>query len=159
MVHTGAEHSSDIVGDEYSDPSRLRPALEEGCPVIAAHSGMGSFFDDEYLFERFFQNLVGLTKRFPNLYCDSAVLASAFRWRNLPRILEEPNVLERLVHASDYPFPSNALVFWNHLSPFRLLKLCSESNLLERDHRLKRALGLPPAVFGRGAALLRKGPQ
>ena len=61
MAHTGSEHSSDIVGHEFSDPARLRPALEEGCTVVASHSGMGAFFDDEELFEGFFQNLVELT--------------------------------------------------------------------------------------------------
>ena len=154
MVHTGAEHSSDIVGDKYSDPSRLRLPLEEGCTVIAAHSGMGAFFDNKDLFEGFFQSLVALIAEFSNLYCDSAVLASMFRWRNLPRILEEPTVVERLVHASDYPFPSNGLVFWNHLSPLQLLTLCSETNLFERDYRLKQALGVDAKVFKRGAELL-----
>ena len=85
---------------------------------------------------------------------DSAVLASMFRWRSLPRILEDAGVLERLIHASDFPFPSNALVFWNRLNPGELLDLCSESNIFERDFRLKQALGLPPACFERGARLL-----
>ena len=77
-----------------------------------------------------------------------------FRWRNLPRILTESTVRDRLVHASDFPFPSNALVFWNRLRPLELLRLASESNLLERDFRLKQALGLPQKVFERGAQLL-----
>ena len=77
-----------------------------------------------------------------------------FRWRNLPRILADSEVLERLVHASDFPFPSNALVFWNRLGPGKLLDLCSEPNIFERDFRLKQALGLPAACFDRGARLL-----
>ena len=154
MVHTGSEHSSDIVGHEFSDPARLQLALEEGCTVVASHSGLGAFFDDEEIFEGFFQNLIELTTTYPNFYCDSSVLASIFRWRNLPRILKEPTVLDRLIHASDFPFPSNALVFWNRLGPLELLRLASESNLLERDFRLKQALGLPPEVFQRGGQLL-----
>jgi predicted TIM-barrel fold metal-dependent hydrolase len=150
IVHTGMEHATDVVGHHLSRPSKLEIALQEGCTVIAAHAGMGAFFDSK----DFFDELIDLVPRYPNLYCDSAVLASMFRWRNLARILENSGVLDRLVHASDYPFPSNALVFWNRLHPSKLLELCSESNIFERDFQLKRALGLPTACFERGAFLL-----
>lgn len=159
MVHTGSEHASEITDHTLTDPARLLPALEEGCTVIAAHTGMGSFLDKEVFREDFFLNLVELIDRFPNLYCDTAVLASMFRWRNLPRILEERAVLERLIYASDWPFTSNALVFWNHLTPIQLLSLCAETNLFERDYQIKRSLGLPTEVFERGAQLiLQSGP-
>lgn len=154
MVHTGSEHASAVTDEGLTDPARLITPLEEGCTVIAAHSGMGSFLDTRPFREDFFQNLINLIGRFPNLYCDTAVLASMFRWRNLPRILEEGTVLQRLIHGSDWPFTSNALVFWNRLAPLRLLSLCAERNLLERDYQLKRSLGIPNAVFERGAKLL-----
>ena len=83
-----------------------------------------------------------------------AVLASMFRWRNLPRLLENPDLLERAVHGSDFPFPSNAMVFWNRVAPANLAPLLRERNLFERDYRLKQALGFPPEVFERGAKLL-----
>lgn len=72
MVHTGAEHGSPIVGDDFSHPERLVPALQEGCTVIAAHSGMGTFLDSV----DFFPTLVELLEGYPRLYCDSAVLAA-----------------------------------------------------------------------------------
>lgn len=150
MVHTGTEHSAEIVGHEYSQPQRLVVALEEGCTVVAAHSGMSAFFDRE----DFFPQLLPLIRRFPNLYCDTAVLADKFRWRNLPRIIDTPEVLQRTIYGSDTPFPSNALVFWNRLRPPKLLSLVSEANLFERDFRLKQALGLPTEVFERGAKVL-----
>ena len=154
MVHTGTERSSEVACPPCSDPSRLLPALEEGCTVIAAHAGMGNPFDKKEDYEHFFPNLVDLVGRFPNLFCDTAVLASMLRWRSLPSILEESAVVERLVHASDWPFPSNAMVFWNRLRPNQMLNLCAETNLFERDYQLKRALGLPIEVFDRGARLL-----
>ncbi len=150
MVHTGAEHGTPIVGDDFSDPVRLVPALEEGCSVIAAHTGMGTFLDRV----DFFPTLVDLLPRYPRLYCDSAVLASTTYWRSLHRILEQDLVLERLIHGSDFPFPCNALAFWNRLNPVDLLRLSSETNLLERSFRLKQALGLPAQVFERGGRLL-----
>jgi predicted TIM-barrel fold metal-dependent hydrolase len=152
MVHTGMEHSAQIVGNDYSDPQRLTLALEEGCRVIACHAGMGAFFDRE----DFFPALVGMMRRYSELYCDTAVLASMFRWRNLPRMVSDPLVMSRTIHGSDYPFPSNALVFWNRIAGSDVVRLTAEKNLLERDLQLKRALQVPPEVFHRGADVLEQ---
>jgi predicted TIM-barrel fold metal-dependent hydrolase len=150
MVHTGTEHSAEIVGNDYSDPRRLALALEVGCLVIACHSGMGAFFDKE----DFYPHLVTMMQQYPNLYCDTAVLASMFRWRNLSRMVRNRLVMSRTIHGSDYPFPSNALVFWHQLGWSDLFRLTAEKNLLERDLQLKRALRLPKEIFLRGAQLL-----
>jgi predicted TIM-barrel fold metal-dependent hydrolase len=150
MVHTGTEHAAEITGHEHCDPAKLTLALDEGCTVVAAHSGMGNSFDKE----DFFPSLEGLVRRFPRFYCETGNLASVLRWRNLPRLLASSEVVGRLIHASDFPFPSNALAFWNRLSPRKVLALASERNLIERDFRLKQALGVPPEVFERGARLL-----
>ena len=56
IVHTGAEHSSPAVSHQFSGPAKLETALQEGCTVIAAHAGMGAFFDAE----DFFPELVDL---------------------------------------------------------------------------------------------------
>jgi hypothetical protein len=95
-----------------------------------------------------------MMRRYSELYCDTAVLGSMFRWRNLPRMVADPLVMSRTIHGSDYPFPSNALVFWNRIAGFDLMRLTAEKNLLERDLQLKRALQLPPEVFRRGADVL-----
>jgi predicted TIM-barrel fold metal-dependent hydrolase len=151
MAHTGAEHAADTAGLEHCHPAKLALPLEEGCTVIAAHAGSTAFFDKE----DFFAEFVALTRRFPNLYCDTSILASMTRWRHLMRVRDTPEAVQRAVHASDFPFPANPLVFWNHLGPRQLFRLLAERNLLERDYRLKLAVGLPAAVFSRGAQLLR----
>jgi predicted TIM-barrel fold metal-dependent hydrolase len=150
MVHTGNEHAADVVGLHNCDPDKLELALDEGCTVIAAHAGMGQFYDRE----RYFAHFVKLIERYPTLYCDNSVMASMLRWRNLPEVLAQSGVLDRMVHGSDFPFPSNGLVFWNRLSPSLTATLVQEKNLLERDVQLKRALGISRAVFDRGAQLL-----
>ncbi len=150
MVHTGNEHGTAIVGLHNGDPVKLELALDEGCTVVAAHAGTGQFYDRE----RYFASFVRLIERYPNLYCDNSVMASMMRWRNLPEMLAHSGVLDRMVHGSDFPFPSNGLVFWNRLTPRLTGQLVREKNLLERDLQLKRALGIPQAVFERGARLL-----
>jgi hypothetical protein len=140
------------MGNQFSDPLRLAPALEEGCTVIASHSGFGSLVDPV----DFFPKLPQLARRFPNFYCDTAALAVTFRFRNIPSLLEQPEVLDRTIHASDIPFPSDPMVFWSRLSYRKLYELATERNLFERDYRLKRALGVPAAVFRRGARLLQQ---
>jgi hypothetical protein len=75
------------------------------------------------------------------------------RWRCLPDILS-PAARPRMLHGSDWPFPANALVFWNRLHPLTLLDLMTEKNLFLRDFRLKQALGLPPESFARAADVL-----
>lgn len=152
MVHTGAEHSAPIASKTLGDPRLLQLALDEGCTVIAAHTGTKAFFNPPA--EDHFPDFVALSAKHPRLYADTAVLGSQFRWRCIPEIVRTPSVLPRMIHASDWPFPSNALVFWNRLHPFALVGLMGEKNLFLRDLRLKQALGLPEESFGRMAQVL-----
>jgi hypothetical protein len=46
------------------------------------------------------------------------------------------------------------MVSWHRLPPTTTLRLATETNLIERDYRLKLALGIPAHVFTRGAKLL-----
>ena len=95
-----------------------------------------------------------MVREYSGLYCDTAVVASMFRWRVLPQMLENPLVIDRTIHGSDFPFPLNAMVFWNQLWPNQFIILVSEKNLSQRGYLLKRALGLPDSSFHRGASLL-----
>jgi len=93
----------------------------------------------------------------PRLYGDTAVLGCLARWRCLPDVLSSPAVRPRILHGSDWPFPANALVFWNRLHPLTLLDLMAEQNLFLRDYRLKQALGVPPESFTLAADVLGLG--
>jgi len=149
IVHTGSENAAGITRSEFGDPARLDNALRAGCTVVAAHAGFGSFLDGL----DFFPSMQAMVRQHARLFCDTAVLASAFRWRNLPRLLADDAVLARTLHASDWPFPSNPAVFWNRLPPGQLAALAGENNLLTRDLRLKQALGMPAECFTRGNEL------
>jgi hypothetical protein len=147
MIHTGAEHSAPIASKTLGDPRFLQLALDEGCTVIAAHAGTRAFFNPPA--EDHFPDFVALAARYPRLYADTAVLGSQFRWRCIPQIVRTPSVLPQMIHASDWPFPANALVFWHRLHPFTTVGLMAESNLFLRDLRLKQALGMPETSFQR----------
>lgn len=152
MVHTGAEHSAPIASKTLGDPRFLQLALDEGCMVIAAHTGTRAFFNPPA--EDHFPDFVALTAKHPRLYADTAVLGSQFRWRCIPEIVRTPSVLPRMIHASDWPFPANALVFWHRLHPFTTVRLMAEKNLFLRDLRLKQALGMSEESFGRMGLVL-----
>jgi hypothetical protein len=152
MVHTGAEHSAPIASKTLGDPRLLELALAEGCTVIAAHAGTKAFFDPPA--EDHFPELVEMMARQPRLYADTAILGSLFRWRCVPEIVRTPDAVSRMLHASDWPFPSNAMVFWHRLHPFSLVELMAEKNLFVRDFRLKQALGLPSEAFGQMGKLI-----
>ncbi|MEI6391267.1 MAG: amidohydrolase family protein [Verrucomicrobiota bacterium] len=145
MVHTGTEHSAPITSQRLGDPRLLDLALSEGCTVVAAHSATRAFFDPPA--EDYFRFLEEMMQGQPHLYVDTAVLGSLPRWRCLPAILNSPVAGPRTLHGSDWPFPANALVFWNRLHPLTLLDLMTEKNLFLRDFHLKQALGLPPDSF------------
>lgn len=147
MVHTGTEHSAPIASQTLGDPRLLELALEEGCTVIAAHSGTRAFFNSPA--EDHFADFVTLTGKHPRLYGDTAVLGSLFRWRCVPEVVQTRVVHARMIHASDWPFPSNAFVSWHRLHPFTVIRLMAERNLFLRDLRLKQALGLSPDTFAR----------
>ena len=156
MVHTGSEHSAPIASATLGDPRLVRLALDEGCTVIAAHAGTRSFFDPPQ--EDHFQDLLEMMAVYPNLYADTAVLGSQFRWRCIPDIVATPTILPRIVHGSDWPFPSNAMVFWHRLHPLTTLALMAEKNLFVRDARLKSALGMPSESFERFRPLISAQP-
>jgi len=152
IVHTGSENAAPITRTDVCDPLRLEPALREGCTVIAAHGGFGSAIDGV----DFFPSLQMMVRRHHRLFCDTAVLGSIFRWRALPRLLADEVVTSRTLHASDWPFPSALVMFWQHLPRESRGAIARETNLLTRDLRLKQALGLPPASFVRGYDLLAR---
>ena len=157
MVHTGTEHSAPIASQRLGDPRLLDLALSEGCTVVAAHSATRAFFDSPA--EDYSRFLVDLMRNQPRLYGDTAVLGSLPRWRCLPEILNNPMASSRTLYGSDWPFPANALVFWNRLHPLTLLDLMTEKNLFLRDLRLKQALGLPPESFSLAADVLALEPR
>jgi predicted TIM-barrel fold metal-dependent hydrolase len=137
MFHTGYEHSCTVVSQKYTDPARLARALDHGGPVVAAHCGTCAFFDPEDHYPHF----VRMMERYPNLYGDTAILASLIRWFALRRLSRETITLKgRIVHGSDYPFPPSVLPYVLRVGLFPP----ERGNPLDLDLRIKESFELGP---------------
>ena len=152
LAHTGGEHTLDIVNARLGNPRVVTLPLDVGMTVIAAHSaGKSGLHDPEY-----FPVLCKMMRKYPNLHADQSALNIPLRSRLFAK-LKRGIAAERLVHGSDFPVPVFGVWAWmrGHID----WKTCSRwqrhPNLLERDLRLKMAIGLPRESFTRGWKLLR----
>jgi predicted TIM-barrel fold metal-dependent hydrolase len=149
LAHTGGEKSLIRLNDEYADPKLLEPALQRGVTVIAAHCGTRSApFEPDY-----FDEFARLLHRYENCYGDTAALNLPTRMRVYEKILNDPFVMSRLVHGSDWPiipFPPPI-----RLGPKVAMEMMHERNWMRRDLLIKQRLGFDRPYWERGAKLLR----
>lgn len=150
MVHTGHEHSAPVVDIDLANPKRLEQALAAGCRVVACHAGSGRTDDAP----DFLPGFVEMVRRHENLWGDTSILCTPGRERDLFRLLDDAAARGRLVHGSDYPFPSFPNLYMDTLGRRRAFGLLKERNLLRRDVRLKMELGLGDSVDRAGRLLL-----
>jgi predicted TIM-barrel fold metal-dependent hydrolase len=152
MFHTGYEHSCTVVSQQFTDPARLGRALDHGGAVIAAHCGTCAFFDAEDYYPRF----VNMMEHYPNLYGDTAILASLGRWGALKRLSRAPEQLRaRIVHGSDYPFPPARLPYLFRVGLFPP----ERNNPFDLDLRIKRSFDLGPDYESQVRDLLADKPS
>lgn len=155
LAHTGGEHTVPVIRPELGNPAVLKLPLECGVNVIAAHCATKSgLTDPEYFFA-----LLEMFKKYPNLYGDVSAFNVPLRGRHVRECLK-PGVVERMIHGSDYPVPVNGVWAWlrGFVSRETWRSSAHEPNVIERDYRLKLAMGFPPEVFTRGWKLLRPVP-
>ncbi len=150
LVHTGPEYSLGSISQRFGDPETLRPALDAGVTVIAAHGGGPEWRN----LGRPWRPFLAMLRSYPNLYADTSAMCLLTRRRWLLKYLREEGAAEKLVHGSDCPIPVSPWVFLDRLGPALTLAIAREKSWIERDIRIKRALGMPEAVFHRGAELL-----
>jgi len=155
LSHTGEEESFTGADNALADPERLRPALEEGVTVIAAHCASNGRSDGERNFPRFLR----LAERYPNLHADVSALTQINRIGHLQKVLRHPELYDRLHFGTDMPLPCTGLTSpWFQLGRLPLSEirqLSRISNPWDRSLQLKLALGLPEATLSNTARLLR----
>jgi uncharacterized protein len=138
MVHTGHEHSAPIVDVELANPRRLELALDQGCTVIACHCGTGRPTDRPDMLPDF----LAMARKHKNLWGDTSVLGGLGRARDFLRLLDDTQVRPRLLHGSDFPFPSVPLAFQDRIGLAAALRLQALPNAIGQDLALKEALGI-----------------
>jgi predicted TIM-barrel fold metal-dependent hydrolase len=155
LAHTGGEHTLPVLDRRLADPRILIRPLEIGVTCIAAHCGTASgLFDRDY-----FDVFLALLAKHPNLYGDNSAFSvptGRLRRNTLGRCLDSP-LVGRILHGSDTPVPvlGHGSLLLGYVSRRAFWSSLNEANPLERDYRLKRAMGFPDESFTRAAELIR----
>ena len=101
LSHIGIEFSVGSVDQTVGEPGRLRPALEEGVTVIAAHGcSAGGGLREPHL-----PTLLEFAARFPRFFVDLSAMTLPTRAGMLLRLRRHPEVFDRLLFGTDYPLP------------------------------------------------------
>ncbi|MDF1815934.1 MAG: amidohydrolase family protein [Verrucomicrobiales bacterium] len=151
LSHTGGEMTLPVLKPEYANPENLVLPLECGVTVIAAHcAGRSGLRDPDYT-----EILLGMFDKYPNLYGDNSAFSGFNRCRTAARVLQS-EMTGRILHGSDFPIPVTGLGLCKMglISKQDHKKAASESNPLERDCIIKKAMGFDEASFTKVGELL-----
>jgi len=156
LVHVGHERAFADADDALGDPRKLVVPLQEGVTVIAAHLGTSGAYQGQPSHER----LLAMLEEHPKLYADISSLTQINKIGYLVEALAAPGAADRMLYGSDWPlqlFPVVSPFFhWPDVDLSTAKTIQNMSNALDRDVVLKKALGVPPAVFERSDRLLLK---
>jgi hypothetical protein len=152
ICHTGGEHTVRVIEPRLTRPKPLERPLSLGVTVVAAHSGTRSAVIDEDRFDEF----VEMTRRWPNLYGDLAAWNSLDRIHHYKRLFDSSVDLGRILHGSDYPIPPAPWRFFGRVPRAEIRRCAAIANPFDRDVELKRAIGVPEAVFGNAERLFQR---
>jgi predicted TIM-barrel fold metal-dependent hydrolase len=152
LVHSGgSEGTFAQVDPDLKDLRRILVPLEMGVPMIVAHTAAPVTYardpDQVPLLRR-------MLERFPHLWVDNSGISNPSRFPHLPRFARDAQLVERTLHGSDFPVPSNAFYYVRQLGGRQVAALERIRNRMQRDIELKRALGYPDAVLTRPATVL-----
>jgi len=138
LSHVGYEFS--LIGKDQSvgDPDRLRPALEEGATVIAAHACSYGLI----LYEKFLPTLRDFVQRYPNFYADISALTLPNRVQMLLHLRRYPEIHERLLFGTDYPLSVFHMAAWGRVALGTLYDIVRTKNRFDRQVSVCRGLGL-----------------
>jgi len=138
LSHVGYEFSLISRDQSLGDPNRLRVALDEGAPVIAAHACSYGLM----LYEKFHPTFLDLVSRYPNFYADISALTQPNRIKMLLLLRKHPEVHNRLLFGTDYPLPVFHLPAWGRVGMSNLRKIMRTTNRFDRQFQICRSLGL-----------------
>jgi len=149
LSHTGFEQSLPTIRPDVADPMLLKPAIERGVTIIAAHCGTKSMpWNEDFL-----PNWAKLAREHEHFYGDTSALNLPTRSYAYKTVTKDPLLRSKLVHGSDWPIipvpPASSIGLQESL------KLWKEKNWMRRDVLIKEKLDLDDAYWHRAAKILR----
>lgn len=143
IIHSGCEHTFPGMAQPLGNPMLYEPIVRRGVPVIFSHCGTGSFMHPGYDFSREF---VTMLERYDNVYGDTSAFCSLVRYKQVRRFAAD-RYMGRILQGSDFPVPNNAFPFLAQLGFGPTWQLERTANLLDKDVRTKRRMGMPESTF------------
>lgn len=150
LTHTSFEHTIPVIDQSYGQPDRLRPALEAGVTVIAAHcasSGVAHLREHSDVWRKMLGN-------FSNLYGDISAFGTLSRFPYVKKIVDRAELEPRLIYGSDFPVPPHPMLFAPRIGFRRAWQLGRIHNPLQQNLELMRAVGTSEEVLERGQGLV-----
>jgi predicted TIM-barrel fold metal-dependent hydrolase len=149
LSHTGFEQSLPTIRPDVADPMLLKPAIERGVTIIAAHCGTKSMpWNEDFL-----PNWAKLAREHEHFYGDTSALNLPTRSYAYKTVTKDPLLRSKLVHGSDWPIipvpPATSIGLAESL------KLWKEKNWMRRDVLIKEKLDLDQDYWQRAAKVLR----
>lgn len=153
LCHAGREHTVGVFSNDLNDPARLRPALERGVTVIAAHCGAAL-----YLHERsYLKEWRAMALRYERFYGDISAFGIVTRLWNLRGLLESRDLTAKLVYGSDFPATPMPWTCVGSVGWRAAWTAQQTVNPFDQPVALMQSAGVPEEVFARAGSLLRTG--
>jgi hypothetical protein len=152
LVHSGgSENTFAQVDARLKDLRLLERPLRAGVAVIVAHTAAPVLYaaDEDQV-----PLLKAWLREFPRLWVDNSGISNLSRFPHLPKFANDAELVERTLHGSDWPVPTNAFYYVQQLGRRRVMSLEREKNTVQRDVSIKRALGYPDEVLTRASRVL-----
>ena len=138
LSHVGYEFSLRGHDQSAGDPQRLRLALEEGVPVIAAHGCSQGLF----LREPHYRTLVSFMRAYPHFAVDLSAMTLPNRFGMLFRLRRHPEFSGRYLFGTDYPLSVFHMPAWGRAGWTETVRLWRTKNRFDRQYGVLKALGI-----------------
>lgn len=152
LVHTGREYGLSVIDQKFGVFSNLVLPLSLGVTVIAAHGG-GISFDD---FSNEYEKLIMLLKEYDNFYIDTSALFLLNKRGTFYKLAKQKDIHHKIVYGSDWPIPSNPLLFVKNAPVLSVFKSLFCENFIQRNYLLTKKIGFNDEIFYKGYKIIKK---
>jgi predicted TIM-barrel fold metal-dependent hydrolase len=149
LSHTGGEKTLPNINEDVASPALLDEAVKRGVTIIAAHCGTRSALGETDYVDVFAR----MAKEHEHFYGDTSALNLPTRSHAYQTLLEDSEVMKKVIHGSDWPIipiPPALRLGLNATAEF-----LQEPNWLRRDIMIKQRLGFDEDYWNRAARVLR----